>query len=128
MVDLRNPDSSSLATMLAEARSSGEIEAEKRGCELSTELVWRIDPIPFGERLVALALEAVSEAGGRDEPLTSGALHDAAEVARVLPAAMVFVPSIGGISHAKEEDTSEADLGAGIQAFGALVNRVLAGA
>jgi N-carbamoyl-L-amino-acid hydrolase len=57
--------------------------------------------------------------------LASGALHDAAEVARVLPAAMVFCQSTGGISHAKEEDTSEAALVAGIEAFGLLANRVL---
>jgi hydantoinase/carbamoylase family amidase len=125
LVDLRNPDPNSLATMLAEALSSGQLEAEKRGCDFETELVWRIDPIPFDEDLVSLAQEAVAAAGGRTEPLTSGALHDAAEVARVLPAAMVFVPSIGGISHAKEEDTSESDLGAGIEVFGALANRVV---
>ena len=125
MVDLRNPDASSLATMLAEALASGQLEAEKRRCELETELVWQIDPIPFDEELGSLAEEAAAEAGGRSEPLTSGALHDAAEVARVLPAAMVFVPSIGGISHAKEEDTAEADLALGIEVFGTLANRVL---
>jgi hydantoinase/carbamoylase family amidase len=125
LVDLRNSNPASLEGMLAEALSSGEIEAAKRGCDVATELVWRIHPIPFDEQLVALAQEAASEAGGRAEPLTSGALHDAAEVARVLPAAMVFVPSVGGISHAKEEDTPEADLAVGIGAFGDLVNRVL---
>jgi acetylornithine deacetylase/succinyl-diaminopimelate desuccinylase-like protein len=125
MVDLRNPDASSLATMLAEALASGQLQAEKRRCELETELVWQIDPIPFDEELVSLAEETAAEAGGRGEPLTSGALHDAAEVARVLPAAMVFVPSIGGISHAKEEDTAEADLALGIEVFGTLANRVL---
>ena len=39
---------------------------------------------------------------------------------------MVFCPSIAGISHAKEEDTAEPDLAAGIEAFGLLANRVLA--
>jgi allantoate deiminase len=125
LVDLRNPDPSSLATMLAEALASAEVEAKKRGCRFASELVWQIEPIPFDEELVSLARDAVTEAGGRTEPLTSGALHDAAEVARVLPAAMVFVPSIGGISHAKEEDTSESDLALGIEVFGALANAVL---
>jgi hypothetical protein len=37
----------------------------------------------------------------------------------------VFVPSTGGISHAREEDTSEADLAVGVEVFGALANRVL---
>jgi N-carbamoyl-L-amino-acid hydrolase len=58
--------------------------------------------------------------------LTSGALHDAAEIARILPAAMVFCSSAGGISHAKEENTPEPELVAGIEAFGLLANRVLA--
>jgi hydantoinase/carbamoylase family amidase len=125
MVDLRNQDAHSLATMLDEAQANAQLDAEKRRCEFETELVWRIEPIPFDEGLVALAQEAVAEAGGRPEPLTSGALHDAAEVARVLPATMVFVPSISGISHAKEEDTSESDLAVGIETFGALANRAL---
>jgi allantoate deiminase len=126
MVDLRNPDPHSLATMLAEAQASGQLEAEKRDCEFATELVWRIEPLPFDDRLVALAQETIEQLGGRDKPLTSGALHDAAEVARVVPAAMLFVPSIAGISHAKAEDTSESDLAVGIEAFAALASRVLA--
>jgi N-carbamoyl-L-amino-acid hydrolase len=100
--------------------------ASQRGCELGSEPVWRIEPIPFNSRLVAAAREACREAAGSDRELTSGALHDAAEVARVLPAAMIFCPSAGGISHAKQEDTPEPDLAAGIEAFGLLANRVLA--
>jgi beta-ureidopropionase / N-carbamoyl-L-amino-acid hydrolase len=44
----------------------------------------------------------------------------------VLPAAMIFCPSIGGISHAAQEDTAEDDLAAGIESFGRLANRALA--
>ncbi len=50
--------------------------------------------------------------------MVSGALHDAAEVASRVPVAMIFVASRDGISHAREEDSSEADLTAGIEAFG----------
>ena len=57
--------------------------------------------------------EAVSP--GRWRRMPSGALHDATNVARCLPVAMVFVPSIGGISHAFDEDTDEADLVAGLR-------------
>ena len=42
--------------------------------------------------------------------LPSGALHDAASMAPHVPTAMIFSPSIGGVSHAREEDTAEADL------------------
>jgi N-carbamoyl-L-amino-acid hydrolase len=111
--------------MLQRARDAASGIADEQGCELVTEQVWQIEPIPFDPDLVALALDTVTSAGGRAEPMTSGALHDAAEVARVLPAAMVFVPSIGGISHAKEEDTSESDLALGIEVFGTVANAVL---
>jgi hypothetical protein len=40
---------------------------------------------------------------------------------------MMFCPSVGGISHATEEDTDEGDLQVAIEAFGSLANRVLAG-
>jgi N-carbamoyl-L-amino-acid hydrolase len=47
--------------------------------------------------------------------MPSGALHDATNVAAKMPVAMLFVPSIGGISHDFAEDTAEADLVAGCQ-------------
>ena len=125
LIDLRHPQAEELASMLAEALAAAEAVAAKRGCEHASEPVWRIEPIPFDSRLIAAAREACREAAGSDRVLTSGALHDAAEVARVLPAAMVFCPSTSGISHAKQEDTPEPDLATGIEAFGLLANRVL---
>jgi N-carbamoyl-L-amino-acid hydrolase len=51
--------------------------------------------------------------------MQSGALHDATNVAARMPAAMMFVPSINGISHAFAEDTAEADLITGLQVMAA---------
>ncbi|MEC9312862.1 MAG: M20/M25/M40 family metallo-hydrolase, partial [Pseudomonadota bacterium] len=59
------------------------------------------------------AAEDLAPQQWRDMP--SGALHDAANVARVMPTGMLFVPSIGGISHAFDEDTDEADLTLGLE-------------
>jgi N-carbamoyl-L-amino-acid hydrolase len=126
LVDLRHPRADELAAMLAEALAAAQAVAAARGCEAGSEPVWRIEPIPFDPELVSAAGLACAEAAGSDRVLPSGALHDAAEVARVLPAAMVFCPSTGGISHAVEEDTPDSDLAAGIEAFGLLANRVLA--
>ena len=126
LVDLRHPKADELANMLDETRAAAQAVAAERGCQPGSEPVWAIQPIPFNPPLVALAREACREAAGSDRELTSGALHDAAEVARVLPAAMIFCPSAGGISHAKQEDTAEPDLAVGIEAFGVLANRVLA--
>jgi N-carbamoyl-L-amino-acid hydrolase len=124
-VDLRSPDAEALATMLADARAEAQRIAHRRGCALSGQPVLAIEPSRFDPDLVAAARHACAEAAGSDRVLASGALHDAAEVARVLPAAMVFCPSTGGISHAPEEDTPEVDLIVAIEAFGLLANRLL---
>ena len=126
-VDLRNENSLDLAGMLAGARSAVHAAAARRNVELDETPVWRIDPTPFDERLVAMAREACTAVAGAASELTSGALHDAAEVARVLPAAMLFAPSRGGISHAPEEDTGEDDLMVAIAAFGSLAERAAGG-
>lgn len=123
--DLRHPDAERLARMLASARELAAAAAASRGCELSEQPVWRIEPIDFDPELVELAGQACRETANSERMIASGALHDAAEVARVLPAAMVFSPSGAGISHAAEEDTPEPQLLAAIEAFGLLANRTL---
>ncbi|HEX2358178.1 MAG TPA: Zn-dependent hydrolase [Solirubrobacterales bacterium] len=122
VADLRHPDAEALAGMLAAVRDAAETAAAERGCELAEEPVWRIEPIAFDPDLVLAARRACERVAGRDYELSSGALHDAAEAARRVPAAMVFSPSIGGISHSPAEDTAEADLRVAIEAFGQLAN------
>ena len=124
-VDLRHANADQLARMLDETRAATELAADRRGCDVQFEVLWEIAPTAFDERLVGHAREACVETTGSDRVLISGALHDAAEVARVLPAAMIFAPSIGGLSHTPIEDTDEHDLAAAIEAFGVLADRVL---
>lgn len=75
----------------------------------------------------ALSQAAEHTCPGLWQAMPSGAGHDAQNVARVMPAAMLFVPSIGGISHHWAEDTSDADLALGVRALAAAAERVLAG-
>jgi hydantoinase/carbamoylase family amidase len=123
VVDLRHAEAGPLAAMLDETRASMVEAADENGCSVSESEIWRIEPIGFDERLVTAAVEAA----GTGRTLASGALHDAAEMARRVPAAMMFTSSTGGLSHAKEEDTPEADLERAIDAFGRLAARVLRG-
>jgi hydantoinase/carbamoylase family amidase len=125
LVDLRHPDAAALERMLAATREAVRSGAADRGCEVTEEPVWRIDPISFDSKLVALARQACERITGTGRELPSGALHDAASMAPLVPTAMVFSPSTGGISHAREEDTAEGDLVAAIEAFGELVNALL---
>jgi N-carbamoyl-L-amino-acid hydrolase len=52
-------------------------------------------------------------------------LHDASNVARVLPTAMLFAPSIGGISHNPDEDTARADLATALEVLAEAVGRLV---
>ena len=94
--------------MLAEAREACEQAAADHGCEVELRHLWSIPPIPFDDRLIGLAREAVVEAGGKDTAIPSGPLHDAAEMARLIPTVMLFSSSSPPVSHTKEEDTPEA--------------------
>jgi hydantoinase/carbamoylase family amidase len=122
LVDLRNRSAEALVRMLERTRDAVATCAKERGCEISEEPVWRIEPIAFDAGLVAQAADACERVTGTAYELASGALHDAASMAPLLPTAMVFSPSIAGVSHAPEEDTDEPDLRAAIEAFSWLAN------
>jgi N-carbamoyl-L-amino-acid hydrolase len=111
-----------LEDMLADVKAAADRIGEEEGVEVEWKRIWQIDPIPFDERLVELAAQAVGEITGDDDPprLPSGALHDCAEVARRAPAVMVFSSSTGGVSHAAIEDTPEVDLRVALQVYGRL--------
>jgi N-carbamoyl-L-amino-acid hydrolase len=74
------------------------------------------------------AIEAASAvfAGGRSVRMPSGAGHDAQVLATLMPAGMMFVPSIGGISHHWSENTGDADIVTGAQVFVEACRRLLA--
>jgi N-carbamoyl-L-amino-acid hydrolase len=124
--DLRHPEAESLSRMLQAARATAHSAAREHRCDVAEHPIWRIQPIGFDAELVAAASSSVAAVTGVDRVMASGALHDAAEVARVLPAAMIFCSTANGISHAREEDAPEADLIAGIEAFGQLAQHTIA--
>ena len=73
-------------------------------------------------RLAAAAPEA---GAGGVLTMTSRAIHDASPLAARMPAAMLFVPSIAGISHSFDEHTHDADIAVGARAFVAAAAGVL---
>lgn len=125
LLDQRHLDPGKLATMLAEARDACDQAASHHGCEVELEHLWSIPPIPFDERLVGFARQAVEAAGGKNTAIPSGPLHDAAEMARLIPTVMLFSSSSPPVSHTKEEDTPEADLRVAIDAYGRTVAATL---
>ena len=112
----RDGDAGRLARMEEIIRATAEEVAETRGMTLGYGPLLGLEPVAMDMSLrAALEAAATEVAPGRWRKMPSGALHDATNVARLMPVAMLFVPSIGGISHAFEEDTSEEDLVAGLQ-------------
>jgi N-carbamoyl-L-amino-acid hydrolase len=125
-LDQRALDAQVLADMLATARARSEEIAEAEACTVAWEQVWEIEPIPFDAELIELADAAIVDVAGTSTRLPSGPLHDAAEMARRIPTVMLFVRSLGGVSHTKEEDTPEADLERSVQTLHELTRRTLA--
>ena len=75
------------------------------------------------------AIEAASKefAGGKSIHMPSAAGHDAQILSTIMPAGMLFVPSIGGISHHWNENTADADIITGAEVFVDACRRLLAG-
>jgi len=119
-LDQRAFEPEALAAMLADAKAAADEVAAEEGVEVQWRRIWQIDPTPFHPELVDLAERAVGEVAGKAHRLPSGALHDAAEAARLVPAVMVFSSSTDGVSHNKTEDTPDEDLRVALTAYGRL--------
>ena len=125
-LDQRHLHGDKLAAMLAEAREASERFAREEKVEVAWSPLWQIDPILFHPELVELCDGAIRETCGTVHRLPSGPLHDAAEVARAgVPTIMLFVQSLRGLSHAKEEDTREEHLALSVQALDRLATKTM---
>jgi N-carbamoyl-L-amino-acid hydrolase len=104
------------------------MQADRDGpCSVSVEVVRQSSPALMDERFQ----QALDESAKQHAPnlwlrMPSGAGHDAQHLARVMPSAMMFVPSIGGISHHWTENTFDEDIALGAQVFTDAIARVLA--
>ncbi|NNE11349.1 MAG: Zn-dependent hydrolase [Ilumatobacter sp.] len=112
-VDLRNTDEGRL--LEAEARLDDEIERvrESEGVDVDARRIARFEPVDFDPSMVDLIERTARGLGYTTRRLPSGAGHDAQMLARLCPTAMIFVPSVGGLSHNLAEFTGSADVEAG---------------
>jgi N-carbamoyl-L-amino-acid hydrolase len=125
-LDQRDLDAEVLATMYRDAKEASERFAEEEGCSVEWSKIWSIEPIAFDAKLIEFCEEAVREVAGVSHRMPSGPLHDAAEVARLgVPTVMLFVQSLGGISHNKIEDSKVEHLEMAVEAFYRLAEKTL---
>jgi N-carbamoyl-L-amino-acid hydrolase len=111
--DLRNTDEALLQQ--AEARLEHFLDqlARDEGVEIRRQRLARFEPVVFDAGVVRTIEAVTARLGYSQRRMSSGAGHDAQMLARVCPSAMIFVPSIRGISHNPAEHTAPADLAAG---------------
>lgn len=114
-VDIRNTDEAILKE--AERRFTVFLDelARAERVDIQTRRLARFEPVQFDAAIASLIEREARSLGLGCRRMTSGAGHDAQMLARICPSAMIFVPSIGGISHNPAEDTRPEDLAAGTE-------------
>jgi len=105
------------AEVTAQGRCSVELERLRTGAPAMMDGVFQ----------QTIEAASASFAGGKSIRMPSGAGHDAQILATIMPAGMLFVPSIGGISHHWSENTDDADIVTGAEVFVETCRRLLAG-
>lgn len=109
-VDIRNPDE---AALQAEEKALADYltELEKTdGVKIITQRISRFNPVLFDEGIVKLVEKYAGERKLKCRRITSGAGQDAQNMALLCPTAMIFSPSVKGISHNPREYTKDRDL------------------
>jgi beta-ureidopropionase / N-carbamoyl-L-amino-acid hydrolase len=114
-VDLRNTDEERLRE--AEGRVTAHIAevAEQERLEVAAKVLARFEPVIFDATLVDRVEHHAKALSLSTRRMPSGAGHDAQMMQRICPTAMIFVPSVAGLSHNVKEHTEAADLAAGAQ-------------
>jgi beta-ureidopropionase / N-carbamoyl-L-amino-acid hydrolase len=126
LFQMRDEDPGVIDRLEQELRSMAAEVSAQRGCSFEVERI-RTGAPAMMDAAFQDAIEAASLAfaGGRSIRMPSGAGHDAQVLATVMPAGMLFVPSIGGISHHWSENTDDADIVTGAQVFVDVCRRLL---
>ena len=109
-IDFRNPDDAILTKMDKAIRAS--VDAEEN-IQVDLNLIWHNPPVAFDHSCVSAIESAANLLGCRHRKMVSGAGHDACQVARKVPTAMVFVPCKDGLSHNEAESAEPEHLEVG---------------
>jgi N-carbamoyl-L-amino-acid hydrolase len=127
LFQIRDDDPAVIARLEDLLRSMAA-DVDKQGrCSVTVERIRTGAPaLMDGSFQQAIEQASAAFAGGRSLRMPSGAGHDAQILATVMPAGMLFVPSIGGISHHWTENTADADIVTGAEVFVEACRRLLA--
>jgi N-carbamoyl-L-amino-acid hydrolase len=109
-LEIRDLDQAKVEALAAKVRAEGESIGRATGCTFSYSSLHHSRPAVCDERLKQVIETSARGLGLTTKHLPSGAGHDAQHMARLGPTGMIFVPSVGGISHAPTEFTRPQDV------------------
>ncbi len=110
-LDLRSREDATLVAVTGDIlRARFDAIAAEERVEYDLTIDWRVPPTPFDAAIKARADALCDARGYATRRLWAGAGHDAQYLARIAPTAMLFVPTIGGLSHCETEDAPWPDI------------------
>jgi len=114
-IEFRHPSTDEIDCLDGEFRRKSEVIAEAAGVKFTLTRLFKLPAQEFDADCVALVRQAAARLGYPAREIVSGAAHDAVYVARRLPAAMIFTPCAGGLSHNEAESILPEEAEAGCQ-------------
>jgi N-carbamoyl-L-amino-acid hydrolase len=116
-LEFRDLSMDALAAAERELERAAQRSSAADGVDITVTRHRFSNSVPIASGMQSLAAKAVEECGLSWEHLPSGAGHDAQAIASIAPMAMLFVPSVDGISHARAEYSTPEDCANGAQAL-----------
>ncbi len=115
VIDIRHPDIEVLDRLQAACTDQCQRKAAQYGCTTAVSRRLSVPPREFDADCIAAVQTAAGKLGFTNRKIASGALHDASNIAAMVPTTMIFVPCRDGISHNIDEYASSEDLAAGCE-------------
>jgi N-carbamoyl-L-amino-acid hydrolase len=113
-LEIRDLDAAKMTTVYDAIHAEADKIAQARQTPFTfTQLKVSSEPAPTDPRLQRIISKAAGSLNLTSKVMPSGAGHDAQEISHIAPTGMIFVPSVGGISHAPKEFTSQQDMANG---------------
>jgi N-carbamoyl-L-amino-acid hydrolase len=113
-LEIRDLAADKMAAVYDAVRAEADRIAQARQTPFTfTQLKVSSEPAPTDQRLQRIIAKAADSLKLTNKVMPSGAGHDAQEIAHIAPTGMIFVPSVGGVSHSPKEFTSQQDMANG---------------
>jgi N-carbamoyl-L-amino-acid hydrolase len=109
-LELRDLDSSKIKSMFEKIQTEASRIAAATGTKFDYVMVNSIEPALTDKAIRQMIEQTAKDRGLTTKSMPSGAGHDAQEISRLGPVGMIFIPSVGGISHSPKEFSRPEDI------------------